>query len=189
MAFESVLVGSGELFVAPVGEAFPDVDTTPAGNWESLGDVDGGVTVNLNQTLDEHRVDDESGPIKATISEEDLQIVANLAEATLENLGNAFDRQDPVTAAGPPAIKTNTLYRGVGVVTEMALLFRTSSPYVLGTASNMQFEVPRAVQAGNIGPAFVKDGKTLIPVEFHALADQSAPTAAEKFGRLIAQTA
>ncbi len=186
MAFESILVGSGEIFIAPVGEAFPDADDAPAGNWVTLGDIDGGVTINKTQSTDEHEVDDESGPVKITRSAERMTIVANLAEATLDNLGEVFNKQDPSVDAGPPAIKTLNLYRGVGNVNEVAVLFRGGSPY---GDFNAQYQIPRAAQIGDIGSAFVKDSKVLIPVEFTALVDPNAATAAEKFGSWVAQTA
>ncbi|KKN48912.1 hypothetical protein LCGC14_0648100 [marine sediment metagenome] len=186
MAFESILVGSGEIFVAPTVEAAPVVNVAPAGNWVSLGDTDGGVAVNLNQTVDTHRVDDESGPVKKTISEEDLTIVVNLAEMTLENLARVLNNQTVTTDAGPPSTREMDLYRGIGGMVEFSVLFRGGSPY---GAFNAQFHIPRAVHEGNIGSAFVKDNKTLIPVEFHALVDAAASPATEKFGTWTAQDA
>ncbi len=184
MSYESILVGSGELFVGPVNEAKPDVDTTPGGGWVSLGDIDGGVTVNLNETLDLHRIDNVSGAVKGTISEEDVMIAANLAESTVDNLAQAFDRSTPTADAGPPAIKTLGLHRGLGLSPESAILFRAGSPY---GAFNAQFYLPRAVQQGSFGMAFTKDSKVLIPVEFMALHEPSA-SVGEELGIWEAQT-
>lgn len=187
MAFESILVGSGTIYIAAEGTAFPLPDASPSGSWAALGDIDGGVTMNVNRQVDLHRVDDESGPVKGTISEEDLQIVANLAEATLENMARALHGDTTlVTTASTPSRKILDMYRGVGEVPVRALLFRGGSPY---GAFNAQFEVPRGIYTGNIGASFVKDNKTLIPVEFTALVDQSASPATQKFGRWVAQDA
>ncbi len=184
MSYESIVVGSGSIFLAAVGTAFPLPDAAPNGSWTDLGEFDGGVTANLTQSIDEHFIDSESGAVKATRSQEALRISVNLAETTLENLGKALD-DATVSADTTPSRKIVPLYRGLDV-TEYALLFRAESPY---GAFNAQFEVPRAYQAGDIGPAFTKDSKTLYPVEFGALVDDLAATDAEKFGRLVAQDA
>lgn len=187
MAYESILVGSGKVYVADVATAFPAVNAAPGVGWTDLGEFDGGVTATLEQTTVEHRIDSETGPVKATRSEEGLAISTNLAEATLENLAKVLDDKTVTPAAGPPATKSMGMYRG-GVVREYALLFRGNSPYAAGVYA--QFQVPRAyVASDSIGMSFVKDGKTLIPVEFRALVDPLAGTDAAKFGTLVAQTA
>lgn len=182
MPYESILVGSGKIYVANVGVAFPTSPAdAPSGSWTSLGEIDGGVTVNYNETVDAHRVDSEAGPLKGTRSIEDLMVAANLAEATLEILGKVLDDKT-ITGTNP---KVMGVYRGIGVVKEYALLFRGSSPYANVAA---QYELPRGIQQGNIGTPFTKDSKVLIPVEFMALVDPSAATLAEKFGRWKALT-
>lgn len=184
MAYEAVLVGTGRLYIAPTGTAYPDVNADPTSPWEDMGETDGGVQVNGDQTIDLHRVDNESGPVKATRSEETLLIVANLAELTLENMAHAFNSNSVTTDAGPPATKTIGLYRGLGTIGERALLFRATGPY---DGQDMQFEVPRAIYQGNIGLSFVKDSKTMIQTEFAALVDTTASSDVEKFGRVVAQ--
>ncbi len=184
MAFESIVVGSGSIFLGPVGEAFPDTDAVPGGNWVDLGEFDGGVTANFDQTIDQHFIDSESGPVKATRSQEQLTIAVSLAEATMENLAKVLDDAGFSNDAGPPATRTVSGYRGLDVQ-EFALLFRGESPY---GAFNAQFQVPRAYQSGTIGAAYTKESKTLIPAEFTALVDPLAATDAEKFGSVVAQT-
>lgn len=185
MAFESIVVGSGTLFIAPEGEAFPVVDVAPAGNWVSMGRIDGGVQVNHPQTVDLHRTDEDTGPLKATRSEEDLVIIANLAEATLENLSPALNNNSVTADAGPPSTKTLPMYRGTSVTTHSFLL-RVNSPY---GNFNAQFEVPIGIIMADQNRSFTKDAKVVTPIEIHAIIDPTAATEAERFGRLIAQDA
>ncbi len=185
MAFESIVVGSGSIFVAVVGTAFPDVDTVPPGPWVDLGEFDGGVQANLSQVVDMHYIDSETGPVKATRSQEGLIISTNVAESTLETLAKILDDAAVTLDAGPPSTRTHAFYRGLDVV-EYALLFRAESPY---GAFNQQFQVPRAINAADTGMAYTKESKTLIPIEFTALVDPLAATDGEKFGTLVAQDA
>jgi hypothetical protein len=182
--YDAVLVGVGKFYVADVGVAFPDIDDDPAAGWTYLGETDGGVQVNSEQTLDLHRVDTESGPVKVTRSEESLMIIVNLAELTLANLSRALNNNVVTEAAGPPATRTLGMYRGLGAVGELALLFKGVGPY---DGLPAQFEIPRAIFGGNLGLSFTKDSKTLIPVEFSALVDCDATSNDEKFGRIVAQ--
>jgi len=182
-----ILVGPGKLYVAAVGTAFPDVDADPGVEWTDLGDTDGGVTVTLEQTIDQHRTDQSTGPKKATRSEENLYIETNLAEATLENLAYALTESVVDTPPGTGQIGTRELqlYRGKAV-NEYAFLFRAYSPY--GNYPG-QYQLPRGYFDGEIGLAYVKDTKVLIPVRFVALEDPNAATEAERFGSVIVQDA
>ena len=189
MTFDTVLVGPGTLYVADFSSSltFPDVDEDPSSAaWTELGEIDGGVTVTSSQTVDLHRVDSETGPVKATRSEEDLVVTASLAEATLENLHEVYNSNaitDTAAGAGTPGTRSMGLYRGIDVE-ERALLFRTEqSPY--GDYAS-QFQVPRGVFMGEVGMAWTKDEKTMIPVEFTALVDTNQ-TANEKFGKVVMQ--
>ncbi len=184
MSFETILVGSGTLYVGPVGEAFPAVNANPAGNWVDMGEIDGGVTVTHDQTIDEHQIDSESGPVKATRSGETLVITANLAEATSANLAKVLDDQT-VAASGTPNKNTTPLYRSDGVVAEHAFLFKGNSP---SGAFNAQYQLPRGYFGGTTARSFTKDTKTFTPVEFHALVDDTAGTEQQKFGNWVEQT-
>ncbi len=186
MAYESILVGSGKIYLAAVGTAFPAVNAAPGALWTDLGEFDGGVTKTYSQTLDQHRVDSETGVVKATRSEEDVVFAVSLAEATLENLAKILDDQTVASAVGPPAIKEIGTYRGAKVQ-EYAVLFRGESPYMADGPA--QYQLPRGYVSGSsIGMAYVKDSKTLIPIEISALVDPLAATNAVKFGKLVAQT-
>lgn len=180
-----ILTGVGRLYSAEVGTAFPDVDETPNASWRDLGDTQDGVTVTLDQKIDEHRVDQETGPVKASRSEESAVLETSLAEATMENLADVLGAtvQDTMAAAGVPGTREVPLYRGANVKTK-AFLFRGSSAYGNYPA---QYELPVGYFGGAVELKDSKDGNRAIGVEFHALVDHNAATDSEKFGRLIMQ--
>lgn len=189
MAYEYILVGSGEIYTAPVGTTFPNVDQIPAdasADWTNLGEFDGGVQVSHPQTIDEHRHDLDTGPVKATRSSEGLTFTVSLAKHTLENLALVRNNDavaDTAAASGTKGFRVLQGYRGLTIV-EFALIFEGSSPYLAGDL--MRFLVPRGYFGGDLGSSYVKDNKTLIPVEFHALVDPDATSDNEKFGTVEA---
>lgn len=184
-----LLHGAGTIYVGPIGEAFPALDTTPAGNWVTLGETKEGVTVVYEDSIEGIRVDQETGIVKAIRTEEDMRIETSLAVGTLENLsyflnGNAVTD----TPAGSGTIGTREVanYRG-GVVQEFSILFRATSPY--GDNYPAQYELPRGYFEGPSGLEYMKDDTVVIPCVFNVMVDLTAATDAEKFGRLIAQDA
>jgi len=187
MIAQEILTGVGRLYIAAVGTAFPAVNEAPGASWRDVGETVDGVTVTLDQTINEFTTDQRTGPVKATRSEESLTIETKLAQGTLENLADALGNTVTDTPPGAGTIGTRklALTRGFAVA-EYALLFRGSSPY---GDWNAQYEVPRGYFGGSQAMEHTKDGQTAIPVEFHALEDLTASTEYEKFGRLIEQDA
>lgn len=183
-----LLTGVGQIYVAPTGEAMPDVDTTPAGNWELLGETIDGVTVTYSENVEEIMVDQETGPVKAIRTEETMVVATALAKGTLENLAHVLGATVATTAPGAGTVGTKEIpnYRG-GAVAQLAFLFRGSSPY--GATYPAQFEIPIGYFGGEVGMEFIKDGVAAIPCEFHALVDPSAASDDDKFGKYIAQNA
>jgi len=183
----NILTGVGTLYIAPVGETMPDVDATPAGNWRSLGETQDGVEVEFSESLEKIRTDQRTGAVKTTRTEEDMMVKTKLAEATLENLGDALGVTLTDTAAGVGTIGTREipLHRGA-TVSEWAVLFRGSSPYYNG---NAQYEVPRAIFEKIDAFKYEKGPNTGFPITISALEDLNAATEAERFGKLIGQDA
>lgn len=175
-----LLVGSGRLYTHAAGTAMPGLSADPVGaGWTDLGPIAGGVRVEREQTLEEHFIDDDTGPVDVTRTAEALVVEANLAEATLARLAAATGADPPSASGGPPPGMTLAAYRGSEVV-KLALLFRGNSPE--GPGKRAQTYIPRGYFAGDVGLAHRSDELTVIPVEFRALVDEDAPSAAERFG-------
>lgn len=175
-----ILIGVGTLYIAPASEAKPALTATPAGNWRSLGDTDDGVKVGKTQSIEEMRVDQRTGPVKARRTEEGLVIETNLAHATLENLADVLNNTVTDTPPGSGTIGTRSLKLYAGAdVDEFAFLFRGKSAYGDYPA---QYYVPRGYFNDDVETEYKKDEKTLIPVKFTALEDLNAATEYDRFG-------
>ncbi len=107
-----IIAGPADLWVAPVGETFPDVDDAPAGGWVALGDTEGGVKAKHSQSIELLRTDQSTGPVKAIRSEEMLEISTNLAHLTLENFAYLLNRVTVGTSYGDSAATLTTALAG-----------------------------------------------------------------------------
>lgn len=190
------IIGSPiSLWLAPVATVFPLIDVAPAVAWKLIGtngtanQDESGVVVTHSQKVDVARPAGRTGPVKAWTSEEDFMISIGLWDLSLEQYQYALAGVAPTTVAagvGTAGYKKMGLSRGVEVA-QYALLARGISPY--GDSFNMQFEVPRVYQSGSPKPTFGKGKPAALQLEFSALEDLNASSAAERFGRLIAQHA
>lgn len=186
-----IVAGVADVYLAPYGTTFPDVDVAPGSAWTYLGHTDGGVRVAHPQTIVELRTDQVTAPVKMVRSEESLEITFALAEITLENYAYALNQAAPTTDIGPPADKQINLYRGGFGVNTFAMLVRGQhlSPY---GDFNLQYEVPSVFQADNPEVNFTKDAKALLQTSWHAIGAKAfdpGSTDADIFGVLRAQTA
>jgi hypothetical protein len=190
-----IIAGPLELWLAPEGEAFPDVDTAPAGNWVKVatsGDrnyAEDGVTVRHSQTIREVMTAGAMGAVKAFRESEALAIAVTILDVSLEQYKLALNGNTVTTTAagsGTPGTKSIGLSNGE-TLTTYALLARGRSAYSAAMAA--QYEVERCYQGANPQPVFRKGVPAGIALEFMALEDGSASSEAERFGRLIHQTA
>jgi len=180
-----IIAGPATVYVAPVGEAFPAVNAVPAGNWLSLGDTDGGVTVEPQQAVNMLRTDQAIGPVKAIRTEVDLHVTFNLAELTLETMAKVLNNVT-VTTGGSPSRRILPIGRGTSVVQQLAMLIRGPSPY---GDFDCQWEIPRIVQSGAPSMMYGREDKSVLTTEWNAIVDPNAASVNEIFGRLVAQDA
>ena len=188
MEATQILSGVGYLYIAEVGTAFPALNAEPGASWTPLGETQDGVTVTLDQDIEEVTVDQRTGPVKAIRTGETAKIETKLALATLENMAVVLGRDVITVEPGAGAIGTKavSLYRG-GSVKEFALLFRCTSPY--GEGFPGQYEVPRCYLGDTLEIEYTKDGNVVIPVVFNLLEDLSATSESQRFGRLYVKYA
>jgi len=184
------------IWIAPVAEAFPDLDTDPpGGNWTKVGTngdlnySDAGVTISHAQSMNFWRALGDAGSRKVFRQEEDLMIRVEMVDVSLEGYTEALHRQTPADVAagsGTVGYKTIGLSRGLSVPTT-ALLVRGPSPYLDGEFS--QYEVPIAAQSGSPEPVYRRDEPAMLALEWTALVDTGAANEFERFGRLRAADA
>lgn len=181
-----IIAGPADVYIGPVGEAFPDVDTAPVGNWVTLGETEGGVKVVHNQSVEMLYTDQNTGPRKAIRSQEGLSIEFALAELSLETYATALnDATVTPNSNGSLAGTTRSmaLYQHVDVA-EYALLVRGPSPYM---DAFMDYRVPVVIQMGEPTLSFVKNDKAVFEVKWMAMVDPNAAAVEDRFGALVAQ--
>jgi len=189
-----IVVAPFSVYWAPVGEAFPDVDEAPAGNWTLIGTsgsrnyAEEGVTVVHEQTVELFRGSGATGPVKAARTEEGLMVRLTLWDMKLEQYRLALNSNAVSTTAagsGTPGFKEIDLYRGFDVAL-MALLVRGDvSPE--GDGFKTQYEVPLCFPSGSPEVVFSKRAPAGLALEFTALEDPDAVSVDARFGRLVVQ--
>lgn len=183
-----VVAGPLELWLAPVGTAFPALNAAPGVGWVKIGsngnlnyDEDG-VTVTHTQKLDKYTPAGSTIATKVFRTEEEFMIGVKLDDITLEQYLYALNKAIVTTvAAGSGTIGTKKMPIAQGPdVTLYALLARGMvSPY--GDLMPGQYEVPRVYQSENPKPVFKKGKPAQLALEFTGLANLSAP-ATERLG-------
>lgn len=191
-----IVVAPFEVWAAPVGEAFPDVDEDPAGNWTKIGtngnkNMDpAGVTVQHPQTVDMIRVYGATAPVKAVRSSEDLIVSFTLWDLKAAEYARVLnDNTVTATAAGATTAGYDSVnfYRGL-TVSDMAYLIRGANASPSFETGNVQLELPRAVMSSSPSVAFAKNAPAGLQMELTAIFDPDQ-TSGEELGRLIVQTA
>lgn len=166
-----------ELYTAPVGTAFPDIDEAPGAGWEIVGASgklnisDNGVTVNHEQDFSEFTPAGATTPRKVWRTKEALTISAELADvssALYARLLNDATVTTVAAAAGVAGNKSLELFQGDQVET-FAVLARGISP--ADPLMFAQYEVPRSYQAAGAKVTFNKGEPAMLSVEFTALSD------------------
>lgn len=179
---------------APAGEAFPDVDEDPAGNWLKIGAAgdqnysEEGVVISHAQTIEKLRFLGGTGARKAVRTEEDFMVRLTLNDLTLEHYRLGLNNNAVNTTAagsGTPGTKAINVYRGVQVATFALLVRGVFSPY--GAGWNCQLQVPYCFQSASPEPTFVKGAAAGLALEFSALEDPNAASEDDRFGSIIAQ--
>lgn len=189
-----IIAAAFKMYLAPVGTAFPLIDAVPAVDWVLVGTsgdlnyMDDGITIDQPQTVTPFRALGDSGVRKVFRQDEDLKMGLVLVDLTLEQYKIAINHNTVATvpAGGEAGYKKIGLSRGLIVATH-ALLLRGPSPYM--EDGNMQYEIPRGAQTGSPSVVMRRTVPAGLKLEWMALVDPAAATEAERFGRIIAQTA
>lgn len=180
-----IIAGPARVYLAATGTAFPLVNATPGAGWTDMGMTEGGVTVRHTQNIEVLTTDQYTAGVKGIRTEEGVEVTFSLAETTLERYKWAMNNVTVNTTVGPPATKDIQLYRGVDVARHSCLV-RGQSAY---GNFNSQYQIPVVIQTDEPEVAFVKDDKTVLNCTFTALIDLTAAQDADRFGRLVMQTA
>jgi hypothetical protein len=180
-----IIAGPATVYIAPVGEAFPLINATPAGNWTDIGHTEGGVTVTHNQEFQPLTVDQHLLPLKVIRTSAGMTVSFQLAQITLEQYSKFLygaTVTDTPAGGGAAGFRYFNIEPSVDVNT-YALLIRGPSPYM---DAFLQYEIPKAAQTSEPEIAYVKDDKAVLSCEWTVLED---PSNANRLGTLRAQDA
>lgn len=192
----NIMVGVADIWLGPTDEAWPDVDDTPAGNWELLGTTgneeysEDGVHLQFTRQHVKHFTLGSTHPKKASITREELMVSLTLLDMDPDELSKAFNH-NTVSSVAAGAAAGGYDWHGLSLnltPTEKRMLIRMAYSPLL-TGGNSQFELERVYAVGDYDMAFTKDGMVGAAMEFHCLEDPDASTDAERFGRWVAQDA
>lgn len=179
----AIVVGVGDIYLAPVGEAFPAIDAAPGGNWAHMGSTDDdGVTVTHQRSLTLHTKGNSFLPQKATIESAGEEITCNLCELSVERYAKLLNDAAVTTVAAGAGTAGYKRFDIAPAIAQFALLVRGPSPVMNGYA---QYEYPRVTPTGDVEVKYAKE-KSLLPCTFMAWEDLSNPG---RFGQFRAQTA
>lgn len=139
-----VIIGTGTLLIAPVGEPFPTNPTTAAaGNWEDPGYSIEGWTFVVDRTYEDVVVAELIDPIRVLKTAQTISMRGTAAQNSLENLLVSFGGGG--IAAATPGVGFRTYTPPVSDdFSEFAVLFRAEAPP--GDGSKLRdFKIPRTI--------------------------------------------
>lgn len=207
--YEVLATGAVDVYVAPVGSAFPDLQEDPTtaspDAWTLVGssgnlnyDSDAGIKVSHSQSLKPWMGLGSVGTRKIFRSSEEQKVAVTLVDITLEQYKHAINSNTVTTVAGTPGTPGTDpdvtshrkigLSRGFSVATVALLIKVRASGYGDGTPEwTSQYEIPLAAQSGNPEPVFKKDTPVMLALEWTTLVDPNAASEDEQFGRFVMQ--
>jgi hypothetical protein len=179
-----------DVYVAPVGTAFPDVSQAPAVAWLLLGTSgnknydDDGVVVTHQQNIETFTPVGLTAPRKAFRTTEGLEIDFRIVDVSATQYARVLNNATVTNTAAGTSIGGNLnfpLLQGMQV-NVYALLMR-SLESAGGSGFNSQYEVPIAFQNSEVEVAYKKGDPAGLNCEWMALWDSTLG-----FGRHRSQT-
>lgn len=168
----AILVGTGTLYLAPIGTAFPtNPVTAPDAAFEDIGYSEEGWTIEADKTVEDVFVAELIDPVGSFKTAQTIRITGNMAQVGLEQLQFAFG--GGTIATGSPAVGYDTYTPPItDEFDEFAALFRTKAPGAVGLLRDWKF--PRVIAAGAISAQHTKaPTKALVALELRALVPAS----------------
>ena len=188
----NIVNGPLSLYFAAVGTTFPLVDDDPPTGFTLIGTsgaknyMEDGVSVAMNQSVEEFRGLGSTIALKAFRTEEEVIVSVQMADLTLAEVRRALNENavtNTAASSGIPGKDEINLNRNADVNT-IALLVRGLGKSPQFAAGNLQFELDKAYEGGSQEMTFVKGEPAGVLLEFHALEDDAG-----NVGRLLVQTA
>lgn len=179
-----VIQGTGRMYTgvfsasAAFEPALAAVNSAPQSSaWTYTGFTSDGITVTIDQTFSEMRVDQLADRVGTKMTERQLSLQANLAEATLANFTLGLNSGTITTGSGYQYYEP--VYDGTELQpVYIAVLFDGYAPAnAAGVTKRRRIILRKAISTENVELAYKKDELTLVPVTFtsHYVSDTVAP--------------
>jgi hypothetical protein len=184
--FEEIIAGSAEVYIAPTGTAFPDVDLAVAAPWVlmgtngSLNTTEDGIVIAAEVTTEDFTPLGDIQAVKTWLTGYDQRVRFTLADMTLEMLSHAYGGPPTTTgnvtttapSSGNMGYKSLSLTRS-GIPTQVAMTIRMAqSPY--GSAAPLtQFELYRVSQIAAVEITVQKGTPMQVAFEYRVYRDPS----------------
>lgn len=158
----NLLQGPVEVLHAVTGAVEPaNAAAAPAVAWADIGGTDGGVTATLQQNYSPMMVDQVAMKVDARLQEQIAGVTMNAAEVTIQNLQRALnlavvDLATKLEWGGDSVVNASPLFS--------AIMLRGEAP---GGGPRLVI-MRRTLAGGEIGMAFQKDAKTMLPLSWDA---------------------
>lgn len=173
MAPYSQLTGVLKVYLAPYGEAEPNINATPAGNWTELGPTDGEQSLEVTGALTYFTDNNHISDVKATRPEEHHMLHFTLVGLTLENMARIKAQVGAVTATTMNGVNVKRLPAKMGYTPPTyALLFKGDADSPYGVLPGQHY-VPYGCFEGEHTLTRAKDGRPGMESTFHALEDDA----------------
>lgn len=167
---DQVLVGPGQLYIAPTPEAFPGTaEVSPVGNWEDVGYSDEGGVFSWAQERQEVTVAEEIDPIADERTRITYTFTITLAQLVFENLERLLGGGTITSIPGPPVERTYVPPSGAGDEDVFSLLFRYENENLLAGPAQAHTDL-QIIECRSIGSADIPfqlaPQKSVIAAEF-----------------------
>ncbi len=189
-----IVNGPFDVWSAPVGESYTDIDVAPAGNWLKIGTNgarhynEDGVVIEASQEFEKRSGLGGTEVLKIMRVLEEFKVKFTLFDLFslewVKALNLAVGTTDTASGAGTGGHQSFDLLRGL-TVNEQAILIRGTDKSPDLVTENIQFEIPRVVQVGSLETTFSKGGEAGLSFELQAVADYTYNSGNSPYGRLL----
>lgn len=186
-----IIAAPFDVYVAPVGTAFPDISQTPAAAWLLLGtsgnknyDEDG-VTITHGQEIEVFRPVGLTAARKAFRTEETLSIEFNLVDVSAAQYARVLNQAVVTTTAAGSSLGGNLNFPLLqGLEVKLYAMVLRAAESAGGQSFNTQLDLPMVYQAAEVAPVWKKGEPAMLETEWQCLWDSTLG-----FGRYRSQNA
>lgn len=174
---EDVIVGQGQLWLAPEASSFPADDATLSTPFKYSGATQEGVTMSFTQNTNDIGVEEQATPVDTPVQTTDLNFATVLSEDTLETMKLAFGGGTIAVVAAATGVMGKRTLTLASKLDKLALVFEGIGPE--GFYRRVQVPVVSSTANASIAYRRAADARRY-SVTFRALVDPSDVDIIEK---------